>query len=79
MLHDDGQYLHQSELIAVLSVVVLDLVMIDLLNRWEEVVLDIDLHDLVEEVFFLEGLLLLKGGFVCLFKDVDAFFDLSPA
>jgi hypothetical protein len=79
VLHDDGQDLHQSELIAVLSVVVLDLVMIDLFNRWEEVVLDIDLHDLVEEVFFLEGLLLLKGGIVCLFKDVDAFFDLSPA
>ena len=53
--------------------------MVDLLDSWEEIVLDIDLYDLVEEVFLLEGFLLLQSCLVGLFEDIDALFGLSTA
>ena len=77
MLHENGNKLHQSVLVAIQSIVVLDLVMVDLLDCCKKVILDINLDDLMEEVFLLERFVLLQSCLVCLLKNIDALFDLS--
>ena len=78
MLHEDGYDLHESILMAIDSVQISDLLLVDTFNCRIKFVFKVDLNNLVEKVLFLETFFFVQGGLVALFQQIDSLFGLSP-